>query len=109
MAIKELNGFKVRKAGNHMLFVFDNSKEVEKILASELWSFDRHLVILQKQDNAIPIHDMALNTVLLWVQVHNISVSFLSRGVAEDLCDAMGIMDRNTSDMDVDRGNFFRV
>lgn len=40
------NGFKVRNAGDHMLlFVFDNAEEVEKILASEPWSFYRHLVV----------------------------------------------------------------
>lgn len=92
-----------------LLFVFDNAEEVEKILASEPRSFDRHLVVLQRLDNVIPIHDMALNTVSLQVQVHNIPISFLSRGVAEDLCDVMGIVDCNTSDVEVNRGSLFRV
>lgn len=43
------------------------------------------------------------------MQVHKIPVSFLSRGVEEDFCDAMGIVDRNSSDPEVDRGSFFRV
>ena len=104
------NGFKVRNAGDHILiFEFDNAEEVEKILSSEPWSFDRHLVVLQKLANAIPVHDMALNTVSLWVQVHNMPISFLNRGVAEDLCDAVGKVDRSTSDVEVDRGSFFRV
>lgn len=90
-----------------MLFVLDHSEEVDKILANEPWSFDRHLVILQKLDTAVPIHDMGLNTVSLWVQVHIISVNFLSRGVAEDLCDAMGVVDCNTSDAKVNKGSFF--
>jgi len=30
-----------------VLFVFDNEKEVDKIFASESWSFDRHLMMLQ--------------------------------------------------------------
>lgn len=102
------NGFKVRNAGDHMLlFVFDNAEEVGKFLASEPWSFDRHLVVLQRLDNAILVHDMALNTISLWVQVYNISISFLSRGVAEDLCGVMGIVDCNTSNVEVDRGSFF--
>lgn len=58
--------FKVRNAGDHILiFEFDNAEEVEIFLASESWSFDRHLVVLQKLANAIPIHDMALNIVSL--------------------------------------------
>ena len=90
-----------------MLFVLDNSEEVDKILANELWSFDKHLVVLQKLDTAIPVHDMALNIVSLWVQVHIIPVNFLSRGLAKDLCDAMGVVDCNTSDAEVDKGSFF--
>lgn len=102
--------FKVRNAGDHILiFEFENAEEVEIFLASESWSFDRHLVVLQKLANAIPIHDMALNIVSLYVQVHNIPISFLSRGVAEDLCDVVGIVDRSTSDAEVERGSFFRV
>ena len=50
---------------------------------------------------------MALNIVSLWVQVHIIPINFLSRGVAEDLCDAMGVVDCNTSDAEVDKGSFF--
>ena len=104
------NGFKVCNTEDHvLLFVFDNPKEVEKILTSEPWSFDRHLVVLQKLNNAIPVHEMSLNTVSLWVQVHNIPFGFLNRDVAEDLCDTMGIVDRNSSDVEVDRGSFIRV
>ena len=29
-----------------MLFVFEEDEEVEKILVSEPWSFDKHLMIL---------------------------------------------------------------
>ena len=69
------NGFNVRCAEDHiLLFVFDNPEEVEKILASEPWSFDRHLVALQKLDKAVPVHEMPLNTVSLWVQVDRKSV-----------------------------------
>ena len=101
------NGFKVRNTEDHvLLFMFDNLDEVEKILASEPWSFDRHLVVLQKLNNAVPVHEMSLNTVSLWVQVHNIPFGFLNRDVAKDLCYTMGIVDRNSSDVEVDKGSF---
>ena len=78
-------------------------------MASKLWSFNRHLVVLQKLDNAVLVHELSLNTVLLWVQVRNILVGFLNNSVVEDLCDAMGIVDHKMSDVEVDRGSFFRV
>ena len=92
-----------------MLFVFNNAEEIEKILDNEPWSFDRYLVSLQRLETAIPVHELALNTVSLWVQVHNIRVSYLNRGVAEDLCEVVGEVDQSSRDVDVDGGSFIRV
>uniref|UniRef100_A0A7N2N1I1 DUF4283 domain-containing protein n=1 Tax=Quercus lobata TaxID=97700 RepID=A0A7N2N1I1_QUELO len=44
-------GFKIKNLGNHiMLFSFDSETEVDTILANAPWSFDKHLMILQKYD-----------------------------------------------------------
>ena len=76
---------------------------------SEPWSFDRHLVILQRLENTTSVDALKLDSVLIWVQVHHIPVSYLNRGVAEDLCEAIGMVDRSANDTEVDRGNFFRI
>ena len=39
--------------------------------------------------------------------MHHIPVSYLNRGVAEDLCEAVGVVDRSAKDTEVDRGSFF--
>ncbi|KAL0011036.1 hypothetical protein SO802_006144 [Lithocarpus litseifolius] len=104
------NGFKVREAGDHIrLFVFDNAKEVDKIMASEPLSFDKHLVDLHRLANAIPVQEVAFNTVSVWVQIHDISVSFLNKEVAEDLCEAVGVVDRSSKDDEMDGGSYIRV
>ncbi|KAL0007571.1 hypothetical protein SO802_009073 [Lithocarpus litseifolius] len=69
----------------------------------------RHLVVLQRLDNTTPVHALNLNSVSIWVQVHNIPVSHLSRNVAEELCEVIGVVDHNSNDNEIDRGNFFRV
>ena len=38
----------------------------------------------------MPVHDLAFDKVSMWVQVHNIPVSFLNKGVAEELCEVIG-------------------
>ena len=78
-------------------------------MASEPWSFERHLVVLHKLENAVPVHEMAFNIVFLWVQVHDISVSFLNKQVAKKLCEAVGVVDKNSKDEEVDGGSFIRV
>ena len=103
-------GFKVRDAGEHMmLFEFDHAEEVNKILRSEPWSFDRYIVVLHKLENTTPMHELKFNSVAIWVQVHNIPITHLNRTTAEELCEVIGVVDHESNDNEVDRGSFFRV
>ena len=53
------NGFKVKKEDDHfMLFTFDNQEEMEKILVSEPWSSDEHLVVLQRYEKDVDLCNM---------------------------------------------------
>ena len=41
------NGFKIQSFGDYkILFSLDNKEDVDKILESEPWSFDKHLVVM---------------------------------------------------------------
>lgn len=54
------NGFIVKNIGDHVIFfTFDSKNEVEWILSSEPWSFDKHLIVLQhyEKDNNIQSTD----------------------------------------------------
>lgn len=52
---------------------------------------------------------LSFNKVLIWVQVHIIPTSFLNRGVAEELCEVIGEVDQNSSNVEVEGGSFIRV
>lgn len=65
---RAVNGFKVRNMGDHiLLFVFDDKKEVEKNFASEPWSYDKHLVVLQRFENNSPVHELSFTRTAFWV------------------------------------------
>uniref|UniRef100_A0A7N2LLG4 DUF4283 domain-containing protein n=1 Tax=Quercus lobata TaxID=97700 RepID=A0A7N2LLG4_QUELO len=103
------NGFQVRIAGNHILpFAFDNKEEAEKILSLQPWSFDKHLVVLCRYDNAIPISELNFNRVTMWVQVHDPS-TLLNRGVAKDLCNAVGEVCKDAKLSEMQGGHYFGV
>ena len=52
-------GFKIRNLHNHMvLFVFNNQGDIDCILRSEPWCFDKHLVVFQQYDGDIPISEL---------------------------------------------------
>ena len=39
-------GFEIREAGDHvLLFVFVLETDAERVLATELWSFNKHVVL----------------------------------------------------------------
>ena len=107
---RSVNGFKVRNAGNHIvLFTFDNEEEVERIFEGKPWSFNKHLVLIKRYDYSILVRELVFNQVSLWVQMHGIPFRYLSRRVAEDLCAAVGVVNKNASDVEVDKGCVMRV
>ena len=66
---------------------------MEKILQGESWSFDRHLVILQRYEIDTLITDLLFDKVSLWVQVHDISVRYLNRDATKKLCELVDEVD----------------
>ena len=69
------NGFKVKNMGNHIvLFIFDNKREVETIIENDPWSFDKHLVVLQRYDKDTPFEELQFSYTSFWVQVHDIPI-----------------------------------
>lgn len=104
------NGFKVCNVGNHiLLFVFDNEEEVEGIFEAEPWSFDKHLVMIQCYDHSKLVKDLVFEQISLWVQVHDITIKFLSREVAKKLCEDVGEVKRDMNQMEVELAEVMRI
>ena len=58
------NGFRVYNQGNNIvLFVFDNLMEVDKILKSQLWSFDKHLILMQCYSSDVLVTELVFEKV----------------------------------------------
>ena len=80
------NGFKIRPFGDHrVLFVFNNLPDVERIINSETWSFDKHLVVLQQYENDSLPRNLKFDKATFWAQVHDMPVRFMLRKVAENI------------------------
>ena len=77
--------------GNHsVLFVFDNKLETNRVLASQLLSFDKHLVAIQRYEKSMRVRDLCFDLVPLWVQVHDIPIKFMNQEVAVGICSGIG-------------------
>ncbi|XP_065615766.1 uncharacterized protein LOC136061661 [Quercus suber] len=104
------NGFQVRNLGNHMvLFAFDNMEEVEKVIQSEPWSFDKHLMILEKYDKNNSMEELQFKRTTFWVQVHGLPIKFMNVRAATKICEVLGTVLPSTNPHEYEGGNFVRI
>ena len=88
---RAINGFTIKNMGNHvLLFIFENQEDVHRVLISEPWTFDKHLVVIQKYEKNTPLQEVRFNKTSLWVQVYDIPIRYMSKEVAEDIYSSMG-------------------
>lgn len=103
------NGFKVKDIGNHIvLFIFYNKLEADRVIASQPWSFDEHVVAIQHYERSMHIREVCFNMVPFWVQVSDIPIRFMNREVTEGIC--LGIREVCPSDYaEMEGGDFMRA
>jgi len=84
-------------------------KEVEKILSSEPWSFDKHLVVMQQYDKETPVSDVKFDKASFWVQLHGIPPQFMTMEAALKICNMVGEVAHLKEFNKIDKGNFLRI
>ena len=107
---RDRNGFKIQKFGdNKILFTFDNKNDVDRILSSEPWSFDKHLVVMQRYEGDKPLHEINFNKMTIWVQVHGLPFKYMSLEAGIKICEVVGEVTKPTETRLFDAGNFIRI
>ncbi|XP_030970617.1 uncharacterized protein LOC115990998 [Quercus lobata] len=97
-------GFKIQNIGDHkILFSFDDKEDVDRILGSELWSFDKHY------DNDRPLQDIKYDRTTFWVQVRSLPMRYMPIEAEEKICNAVGKVIKQSDSQVYDGGNFIRV
>ncbi|KAL0013013.1 hypothetical protein SO802_000082 [Lithocarpus litseifolius] len=75
---KSQNDFHIKDTSNNiLLFVFESDANAVPILVNEPWSFDQHLVLLQRYEDNTPIRDLIFFFAVFWVQLHNLPVKMM--------------------------------
>ena len=104
------NGFKIQNLGDHiMLFTFDNKSDVDRVLASEPWSFDKHLVVMQKYEHETAIEELSFNRACFWVQLHGIPLRYMTAEAAVKISSVIGEVAQPIVPKDLDGGKFLRL
>ena len=104
------SGFKIQKFEDHkILFTFDNEEDVERILSSEPWSFDKHLVVMERYEGDKPLNEIRFERTILWVQVHGLPVKYMSVEAGIKICEVIGQVFRPKENRVFDAGHFIRL
>ena len=92
---KTARGFTVKDMGeNRMVFTFEDGVDLERVLLNQPWTYDKHLVILQRVDSDISIDAMVFSTVLFWVQIHGLPIRSSSGVVAKGIGGSLGRVEK---------------
>ena len=71
-------------------YLLELETDDERVLATEPWSFDKHIVIFQWYDASIPAKNLRFTTMKFWVQIHGLPVSMLDTEMAIELGETLG-------------------
>ena len=92
-----------------MLFVFDNKLEADRVLLSKPWSFDKHLLVMEKYNKNSCIEELKFDRSTFWVQVHRLPIKFMNVKAAEKICDVLGRVIPIDNPNETEGGNFIPV
>lgn len=71
------------------LFQFRHKADIRRIVEGGLWAYDNHLLVYEKVQPREDLGMVTLDKVVLWVQVHEVPLGYMSevaaKGIAEKL------------------------
>ena len=78
-------------------------------MAVEPWSFDKHLMVLQRYGKEKDIGDMEFSKVTFLVQVHDLPIRFRTKKIDKQLCEAIGKVNTEVDEAEAEGDNYMRV
>ena len=83
--------------------------EVDKVLQSEPWTFEKHLVVMERYNTNSSADEFKLDRTSFWVQVHSLLIKFMNVRAAKKICEVLGRVIPTTNSRESEGGNFIRV
>ena len=102
--------FTIREAEDHiLLFVFEYENDAARVLASEPWVFDKHLVLFKWFDFSVHTRNMRFTTTKFWVQLHGLPMNMMDPDTAIEIGETLGQVSMIENAKEMVGGTFLRV
>ena len=102
--------FKVHERGDHiLLFVFELETDAKRVLANEPWTFDKHVVLLQRSDGSTLARYLRFTNLKIWVQIHGLPMCMLDSKIAIELGETLGQVTPCENSSELVGGDFLYV
>lgn len=94
---------------NILLFDFDLEVDAEKVLLSEPWSYDRHLVIFQCLEGSMALKEIEFKFCSFWIQMHDVPFKYMTVETAREIGETVGPIIKPGDDSELKGWTFLRV
>ena len=64
--------------------------DLERVLEYEPWTYDKHLVIFQRIDNATTVSSLAFNECTFWAQIHDLPIKSMTPELGMSIGNSIG-------------------
>jgi hypothetical protein len=101
-------GLKGRNMGdNRVMFLFENTEEMEWVMANVPWSFDKFLILFKRIDDDVSFSNVVFNSCAFWVQIHDLPPRHMTIAVCEKIAGTLGKVEYvEVLEEGSNRGNF---
>ena len=79
------------------------------MLQSKPWTFDKHLVVMERYNTNSSVDELKLDRTSFWVQVHGLPIKFMNVRAAEKIYEVLGRVIPTANPRESEGGNFIRV
>lgn len=94
---------------NLFLFIFSNKRNLDNVLNSGPWSFDRHILVLQRISGTEQPSEMNLSMAPFWARVYDLPLKLRTASMASKIGNLMGTFEEADSRDSNRLGKFLRL
>lgn len=89
-----------------VLFTFDNKNDIERIIANEPWSFDKHLIVMQRYEKETPVGEVKFDRASFWVELLGIPPCYMTMEATLNISGVIREVSSPKDFKEIDSGNF---